>query len=190
MWRSDLISVETFTIEQLHDSEFISPICAWAKNHGGVNLAFISAYQPDRKEVRFVIRFSQAIICQREIFDCYVDICGHKAYLVGERVFLGPDPLEEEEKPQTLKELILAALELLSEEERKKAMVLRLQDIIEEGAHQGEFNLPRAAVLTEARKLTCPYCSITGRIRIQDGHLICSGCGHDWGDIDYLPDPM
>ena len=192
VWRSDVLLVDTFSWGQCQDQDFIEPIKNWAHHHGGCNLVFITVDQPWKShlETRFVVKISQAVIYHKEITGDFVDVAGFRAYMVGESFYLGLDPLDEADKPQTLKELIQAALDMLPEEERKKAMVLQLKDILNEDAHQDRFNLPKAAVLSECRRLVCPLCGVPGKLRIQDGHLICAGCGHDWGDIDDLPDPM
>lgn len=192
MWRSDILLVDTFSWGQCQDQDFIEPIDNWAKQHGGSNLTFISVDRPwhSHLETRFVVKISQAVIYNREITGEFVEVAGFRAYLVGERFYMGLDPLDEEDQPKTLKELIQAALDILPEEERRKAMVLQLKDILADEAYQGNFNLPKVVVLSETRRLVCPICGVPGKLRIQDGHLLCAGCNHDWGDIDNLPDPM
>lgn len=192
MWRSDVLLVDTFSWGQCQDVDFIEPIKNWAKHHGGSNLTFISVDQPWKAhlETRFVVKIPSAVVYNKEITGEFVDVAGFRAYMVGEKLYLGLDPLDAAEQPQTLKELIQAALDMLPEEERKKALVLQLKDILDENPHQNRFNLPKAAVLSECRRLVCPICGVPGKLRLQDGHLICAGCGHDWGDIDDLPDPM
>lgn len=192
MWRSDVLLVDTFSWGQCQDQDFIAPIDNWAKQHGGCNLTFISVDRPwhSHLETRFVVKISQAVIYNKEITGEFVEVAGFRAYLVGERFYMGLDPLDEEDQPKTLKELIQAALDMLPEEERRKAMVLQLKDILADEAYQSGFNLPKAVVLSEAGRLVCPICGVPGKLRIQDGHLLCAGCNHDWGDIDNLPDPM
>lgn len=192
MWRSDVLLVDTFSWGQCQDQDFIEPIDNWAKQHGGCNPTFISVDRPwhSHLETRFVVKISQAVIYNKEITGEFVEVAGFRAYLVGERFYMGLDPLDEEDQPKTLKELIQAALDMLPEEERRKAMVLQLKDILADEAYQSSFNLPKAVVLSETRRLVCPICGVPGKLRIQDGHLLCAGCNHDWGDIDNLPDPV
>ena len=192
MWRSDVLLVGIFSWEQCQHQDFIEPIENWAKRHGGCKLAFISVDKPWHPHLgaRLVVKISQAVIYNKEITGEFVEVAGFLAYLVGERFYMGIDPLDEVVQRNTLKELIQAALDMLPEEERHKAMTLQLKDILDESAYQDRFNLPKAAVLSECHRLVCPMCGVPGKLRLQDGHLICAGCGHDWGDVDDLPDPM
>jgi hypothetical protein len=192
MWRSDVLLMNAFSWGQCQDQDFIEPIENWAKQHGSSNLTFITVDKPwhSHLETHFVGKVSQAVIYDKEITGEFVEVAGFRAYLVGERFYMGLDPLDEAEQPRTLKELIQTALDMLPEEERHKAMALQLKDILTDEPHQGSFNLPKAVVLSEARRLVCPICGIPGKLRIQDGHLLCAGCNHDWGDIDNLPDLM
>lgn len=185
MWRVNLIVLHTFSRQDTCTTDIVAPILEWVAAHGSHGLMW--QINDVCGEERVTCRIDNVFLRNEEISGELVAVAGHIAFLYGERFFLGPD--EVSAPPPTLRELVQKALEVLPDEERTKAMTLSLREILGD-THQGGFNLPKATVLSECRRLMCPMCGVAGKLHLLDGHLICGGCRYDWGDVDELPEQM
>lgn len=45
----------------------------------------------------------------------------------------------------------------------------------------------KMSVISNPSRYSCLHCS-SGTLTVRDGHLMCVVCGHDYGDIDDLPE--
>jgi hypothetical protein len=92
--------------------------------------------------------------------------------------------------------------ENMSPEEQEKVMQMPVKDFCDmvekmlnpeaESAHQVEqYNpippgIPKMQFLTNLATYACPVCNQKGGLKLVDGHLKCSICAYDFGDIDIL----
>ena len=163
----------------------MEPFITWTGNRGG-NISFVSLDHPWKSAdiAIFGAKISHVKVRNDEVIGNSVDVCGFKAWIIGDRTYVGPDP--EEEAPKTIKDLLREAVDMLPVDERKGVMELKIGEILED-SQEPKFNLPKMTVLNDLPRAICPYCGTAGALRAQDGNLLCAACHHDWGDIDYLP---
>lgn len=95
--------------------------------------------------------------------------------------------------------------EKMSPEEQEKVMQMSVKDFCDmvekilqanaNVAYQGEEDdnpippgVPKMQFLMNPIAYVCPKCKQKNVFKVIDGHLVCSACTHDFGDVDELRD--